>query len=112
MMADDEWLAPEPRALSAETLDQLRRAVWSAWREPTGASSAAPADGADADLRRAVGAVAAEAHGRGLRAEELVVAFKRVIEELAERDAGPAGPGARAFQSRLVTLCIKAYYGA
>jgi hypothetical protein len=92
MMAHDESLGPEPRALTPETRDRLRDT--------------------EAELRSAVAAVAAEAHARDLRAEALVIAFKAVIEELAERDAGPSGPNARAFQSRLVTLCIKAYYGA
>jgi hypothetical protein len=113
MMAHDEWLAPEPRALTPATLDLLRDAVWRAWRAWHVPASSAPGTGEDVSgLGTAVGAVAAEAHARGLRAEELVIAFKAVLDELAERDSGPAGPGARGFQSRLVTQCIKAYYGA
>jgi len=109
-MAHDEWLAPEPRALTPATLSLLRDAAWRAWRAPVPGPT--DAEDSEAALRCAVATVAAEAHARDLRAEELVVIFKGVLEELAERDAGPSGPGARTFQSRLVTLCIKAYYGA
>lgn len=109
MMAHDEVRGPGARALSAETLDRFREAAWLAWNEPVRSGDEGPGDAA---LRDAVAAIAGEARLRALRAEELLVAFKGVLEELAERRGAELRSDARAFQARLVTLCIKAYYAA
>jgi hypothetical protein len=101
MMANESRDRPPHRPLPEETLAALRASVLRHWNNP--------ADG-DADLREALNRVAAEAHERGMRAEELIVAFKQLWEDMPELH----GHGSRAdevrFRERLITMSIKAYY--
>ena len=101
MMANESRDRPPHRPLPEETLAALRAAVLRHWNNP--------AEG-EADLRDALNRVAAEAHERGMRAEELIVAFKQLWEDMPELH----GHGSRAdevrFRERLITMSIKAYY--
>ncbi len=101
-MASDSPYKPQPRSLSAETTAALRAAVV---RQLDRRS----AD--DANLARAVASVVAEARAREMRAEELILAFKNLYDALPD----PASAVARAEQmqlrEKLVTACIRAYYG-
>ena len=102
MMAFDSRSTPEPRVLSDETRRQLRAAVLELW-----ARSAAGDDALAAALDRMIH----EARERALRAEELIVAFKALLADLPELDAGDRRLEAAHFRERLITLSIKAYYG-
>lgn len=104
-MAFDSRSTPEARALSAETSEALRLAVAALWAADEGA-----AVDAEQALAVALDRMVDEARTRALRAEEVVLAFKRILEEAplsvpAVRRLELAG-----FRERLVTRCIKAYY--
>ena len=61
-------------------------------------------------LRDALAVVAAEARQRQLPPEELLTAFKALLDAAPEiQDAGGRVAQAR-LREQLVTLCIKAYY--
>ncbi len=94
-------LTPDPRPLSAQTVEQLRQAIQD--RRQT------PAVGEDA-LRRALEAVAAEARQRALRPEELIVTLKQVIDEAL--GARPSSSDDRRLREWIVSTCIRAYFGA
>jgi hypothetical protein len=87
--------------LSEGTLALLRRALAERWRNPTGA---------EGELRDALGVAAAEARARALRPEELIVALKAVLADLAaeQRNAEP-GDETR-LREWAVKACIEAYY--
>lgn len=102
MMAYDSRSTPEPRALSEETLDALREAVLRLWLHPTISDEA---------LGTAIARTVDEARERALRAEEVIVAFKSLLTELPELNAPARRLEAVRFRERLVTQCIKAYYG-
>jgi hypothetical protein len=94
-------LTPDPRPLSAQTVEQLRQAILNRRQSP--------ALGDDA-LRRALEAVAAEARQRDLRPEELIVTLKQIVDE---------APGARLISGDdrrlrewIVSTCIRAYFDA
>ena len=101
MMAPDSRSTPEPRLLADDTMAVLRAAVVQLWHQPRGAEDA---------LREALALVTAEARSRALRAEDVIVAFKSLLASLPELHSGPRRMEAVAFQERLVTMCIKAYY--
>jgi len=101
MMAHDSRLTPELRPLSPETLATLRSAVVRLWQDR---------EANEDELHAALAAVAAEAHARALRAEEVIVSFKALLADLPEIHAGPRRIESTRFQEHLVTLCIKAYY--
>jgi hypothetical protein len=101
MMAHDSRLTPELRPLSSETLATLRAAVVRLWKDR---------DASEDELRDALAAVAAEAHARALRAEEVIVSFKALLADLPEIHTGARRMESTRFQEHLVTLCIKAYY--
>jgi hypothetical protein len=92
---------PMSDKLSASTIDALRQ---SRSRSADDESISDPA------LQDALHRAAAEARERGLKAEELIILFKSVL------DAIPAGPTAgdklrRArVRERIVSLCIRAFY--
>ena len=102
MMAPDSAHTPPPRMLAPETRSLLRDAL-SRFLDDASLTNG--------ELRRVLHVVADEAREKHMRAEELVVAFKDVL------DALPTGssPAERLRRSRLreqlVSLCIKAYYG-
>ena len=103
MMAYDSRPAPEPRALTDDTLAVLRSAVVAAWSSP---------DAADAELQAALGRMVDEARTRALRAEEVIVAFKALLAGIPELNATARRLEAARLRERLITLCIKAYYAA
>lgn len=100
MTVHDSSPTPEPRALSAETTAALRAAV----RRQLLEEEAPSPELVDA-MRRAV----AEARARGLRVEELIVAFKAILDAPAEGAPGDRMAELR-LRERLVTLCIHAYF--
>jgi hypothetical protein len=62
------------------------------------------------ELRDALALVAREARARSLRAEEVIKAFKSLLGALPQLHTGARRMESVAFQERLITLCIKAYY--
>lgn len=64
--------------------------------------------GDEAPLRDATRALAADAAARGLRAEELVIAFKQLWTTIPE--LSPIRRHSRPVVDELVTLCIHEYY--
>jgi hypothetical protein len=100
MMAPDSRSTPEPRMLADDTMAVLRAAVIRLWEDR----------GSDDELRDALALLAREARARSLRAEEVIKAFKSLLGALPELHTGARRMEAVAFQERLVTLCIKAYY--
>jgi hypothetical protein len=102
MMAPDSRYLPEPRPLSDETLAVLRAAV-------LGHLQHSP--GMDSGLERAVAAVVREARQRAMRPEELIVAFKSLYSSLPEPPTTAARAEQARLRERLVTACIRAYYG-
>jgi hypothetical protein len=101
MMANESRDRPERRALSDESVTALRAAVLQHSREP-GASQA--------ELKRALERVAAEARQRQMLPEELIIAFKAVWESLPEVQGTGSGADELRLRERLITMVIKAYY--
>ena len=62
------------------------------------------------ELHRALNALCAEAHGRGLRAEELLVRLKQVFYQLPEVQELPHGSDRNDLLNRVVSVCIEEYY--
>ena len=102
MMAHHSAPGPVYRPLSPETLDVLRSAVVSHWQN---------ADTNDDALRAALARVATEAREKSLRVEEVIVAFKALWSAIPELASTPARSDDAQLRERLVTMCIKAYYG-
>lgn len=92
-------LTPDPRPLSAHTVEQLRQAIRDRRQSP--------AVGDDA-LRRALEAVAAEARQRALRPEELIVTLKQVIDDAPGARLSSADD--RRLREWIVSTCIRAYF--
>ncbi len=92
-------LTPDPRPLSAQTVEKLRQAIQD--RRQT------PALGDDA-LRRALEMVAVEARERALRPEELIVTLKQVMDDAP----GPRlnSGDDRRLREWIVSTCIRAYF--
>jgi hypothetical protein len=101
MMAHNPRSTPEPRPLEAETAAALREAILQLWERP--------ADG-DAALHAALARMVAEARRRGLRAEEVIIAFKELLAGVSALQSGGRRLEVGRFRERLITLCIKAYY--
>ena len=102
MNAHDSGYHREPaRSLTEGTLAMLRRAIDERWRIP-----ATP----DTELRRALAVVAAEAHARGLRPEELIITLKAMLAELAGRQLNATAADELRMREWVVTACIEAYY--
>ncbi|HET7456962.1 MAG TPA: hypothetical protein VFJ74_04845 [Gemmatimonadaceae bacterium] len=101
------------RPLSESTTAALTAAVRRAVGQPPPPldDGAAPAVDRDRALRDAVAAVVAEARERKMRPEELLTAFKSVLDAIPEAQSGVLGRVEESrLRERLVTLCIKAYY--
>ena len=105
MVPEDSRHPPPPRGLNPHTAEALRAAIADGWRA-----------GQDAEhrLSEVLRHTAHEAHEQGLRPEELIVALKRVEEEVMGQ------PGAlratdvdarRRFREWMVSACVKAYFG-
>jgi len=102
MMARDSAETPPPNMLSGETMAMLRDVV---------ARFLDDESRADGELHGILHRVAGEAHEKRMRAEELVVVFKSVLDGLP-LGATPHEKMRRArARERLVSLCIRAYYG-
>ena len=106
---------PGARALSEDTALVLRQAVRRTVGRPASpggapaSSPSLPSDGERA-LRDAVAAVAAEARERRMRPEELLPAFKALLDTIPEVNGAGSRLEESRLRERLVTLCIKAYY--
>ena len=102
MMAYDSRSTPEPRPLGEDTAAALREAALHLWEHPAASEEA---------LHAALARMVAESRARALRAEEVIVAFKEILARLPLH-VGERRLEASHFRERLITLCIKAYYGA
>jgi hypothetical protein len=109
MIAHDPRGTPEDaRALSATLTQRLREAIAERWR----ARQAPDVERTAASLAAVLADAAAEACGRSLRPEELILAIKAIEGEVAgcPADLTPGDRGA--LRAWLVTVCIRAYFGA
>jgi hypothetical protein len=102
MNAPDSLPPREPRPLSDAILARLRAALEGRLAGPAGP---------DGELRDALLAAAAEARQRSLRAEELIVVLKTVLEDLTANRAGLKTSDEIKLREWLVTTSIRAYYG-
>ncbi|MGQ0714756.1 MAG: hypothetical protein ACT4PJ_13655 [Gemmatimonadaceae bacterium] len=89
---------PEPRPLSASTVEHLRKAIQDRRQNPAG----------DDALQSALQLVASEARERALRPEELLVVLKQIIDESAAARGSSAED--RRLREWIVTACIRAYF--
>ena len=101
MMANESRDRPPQRQLSEETLAALRDSVVRHWHNPNGSDTA---------LREALDRVAAEARDREMRAEELIIAFKQLWDDLPDLHGQSTRGDEARFRERLITMSIKAYY--
>jgi len=69
-------------------------------------------DAADPELARVLRQIVTEARNRHIRAEQLVVILKNVWGSLPEARYAIDREAQAQVKQRLITLCIKAYYGA
>ena len=99
MMAHDS--TPGPGALAAETIDAVRSALVRYVVEPS--------DGEP--LRQALDSMAAEAHQKSILPEQLLVVLKDVWYELPTVRAMRDQAEHTRLLQRVVTICIKEYYG-
>jgi hypothetical protein len=102
MMAFDSRSTNERPRLSAQTVAELRQAVLLLWTAP---------DAADGQLGTAMDALVREARERALRAEDVLIEVKGLLADLPELEAPERRMEGARFRERLVTRCIKAYYG-
>ena len=99
-MAQDSSPTP-PGALAAETTEAVRVALARYVRAPGDAS----------ELRVALNQMAEEARAKAILPEPLLIALKQLWGSLPEvRSAGNLEDQTRALQ-RVVTMCIREYYG-
>ena len=62
------------------------------------------------ELQRAIRLMVGEARRRDLRAEQLLIVFKRAWHSLPEVDQLPYGPERGDLLSRIITMCIEEFY--
>lgn len=86
--------------IDEELLEALRKALA---RRLSGQSD-------DRELRCVLRTVSRAAQARGLHAEQLVIALKRVWEETPEVRAAGSREARLRTMERIVTLCIEEYY--
>ena len=104
MVPQDSRQPPPSRTLAPETSEALRVVIAERWRAT---------EDADARLSAALVQAAHEAHERGLRPEELIIAMKTLEEEVMGRPGAlrATDPDARRrFREWLVSACLKAYF--
>jgi hypothetical protein len=100
-MTHQSPLERTPRELSPETRERLKGAVLRHWNG--GAQG-------DAELKSALQQAAEEARKAQMRAEDLIVAFKALWDELPlPHDGGASGDEAR-LRARAISMSIRAYY--
>jgi hypothetical protein len=90
----------ETRHPSAEATASVRRAIEHHLRQ----------ESTDEELRRALKALARDAHARSLRAEELIIVLKQMIGSLPEVQRIANRRQRDELVAELVTLCIDVYY--
>ena len=105
---DSRGFPDDARVLSAPLARRLRDAIAERWR----ARQVPEVERTAAALAAALGDAAAEAHARRLQPEELILAIKALESEVASvrLDLTPGDRGA--LRAWLVTVCIRAYFGA
>jgi len=99
MMAPDRSNESGGRFPSPEALDQLR-----------GSLSEYVRNGSDDGVCDALTALAREAQDRKLYAEHMLIALKRVWNDMPEVQAIPAEAERKRMLGQLVKLCIDTYY--
>jgi hypothetical protein len=87
--------------LSSATVAKFRSALTRQIERP---------QGIDPDLRIVIQAVAREARGRHLRAEQLVIIFKNIWDTLPEITFAADTAAREMVRQQLVTFCIEEYY--
>ena len=102
MMAFDSRSTSERPRLSPQTLAGLRQAVLQLWTAP---------ESADGQLGHAMNALVREAREHALRAEDVLIEVKGLLHDLPQLDDPERRMESARFRERLVTRCIKAYYG-
>jgi hypothetical protein len=104
MMARDSADAPPPQPLSPEVVERLRTAV----RDLADRNDLEPTDA----LRQVLQQVASEARAKAMRAEDLVIAFKAILDALPRAETAAARLRQGQLRERLISLCIKAFYAS
>lgn len=99
MMAFNSTPTP-PERLTEPTLAAVRAALMRALDEP----------GRDAELERALRAMAQEARDKQMRAERLLIELKEIWATLPGSRRGDGQQEQSGRLQRLVTLCIDEYY--
>ncbi len=99
MMAYDSSPTP-PSGLAEETIERVRAALLQYLEAP---------DTAGPILEEALHALSAEARRKSVLPEQLLVVLKDIWYGLPSRTADPAVQGG--LLQRVVTMCIKEYYG-
>ena len=105
MVPQDSRQPPPARQLSPETADALRAAIAEGWRA---------GQQTEERLQAVLARAAREAHELGLRPEELIVALKRVEEEVMGQPGALRATDAdarRRFREWMVSACVRAYFG-
>jgi hypothetical protein len=64
----------------------------------------------DVDFRRALRLMSEDAHRRGVRAEQMIVALKEVWRSLPEVQTVPAGGPRDTVLSNVITMLVEEYY--
>jgi hypothetical protein len=104
MMARDSADAPPPQPLSPEVVEQLRTVV----RDLVDRNDLQPTD----TLHQVLHQIASEARAKAMRAEDLVIAFKAVLDSLPKAESAAARLRQGQLRERLISLCIKAFYAS
>jgi hypothetical protein len=99
MMAADS--SPPSRALADTTLQAVRRAL----------AGYASAPSRTEELRAALSAMSEEARNKEILPERLLVTLKDVWYELPSVQSATDGAEQVRLLQRIVTMCIKEYYG-
>ena len=95
--------AGSPLPVSGSTVARLRTVLTRQVEHP---------DAADPELAPVLRQIVTEARNRQIRAEQLVVILKNVWDSLPEARYAIDREAQAQVRQRLITLCIKAYYGA
>ncbi|HUR92153.1 MAG TPA: hypothetical protein VMY38_05710 [Gemmatimonadaceae bacterium] len=93
---------PASGGLSGATVARLRTVLASHMEHP---------DEADPELARVLRQIVTEARNRHIRAEQLVVILKNVWDALPDARFAIDREAQMHARQRLITLCIKSYYG-
>ena len=90
-----------PGVLSDSTIRKLRSVL---------AGQLSSGDEPSEELKRLLKDITREARSRNLRAEQLVIEFKNVWNSLLEASPSRDPEADEQARSRLISLCIEAYY--